>query len=119
MSETFNLIIDPSSLPNGVTSSNNVTVTILDHDGECRKITYIILQTYFILIVVSVRFGMATYSVNERNGKRQRNVVVDLILSNPSSTSIIVNVQATDVTTTGMNIAYYMCNVQLIHRRRY
>ena len=34
MSETFNLIIDPSSLPNGVTSSNNVTVTILDHDGE-------------------------------------------------------------------------------------
>ena len=34
MSETFNLIIDPSSLPNGVTSSNNVTVTILDQDGE-------------------------------------------------------------------------------------
>jgi len=34
MSETFNLIIDPSSLPKGVTSSNNATVTILDHDGE-------------------------------------------------------------------------------------
>ena len=34
MSETFNLIIDPSSLPNGVTSSNNATVTILDQDGE-------------------------------------------------------------------------------------
>ena len=46
MSETFNLSIDQSSLPNGVTSSNNVTVTILDHDRECRKITYIILQTY-------------------------------------------------------------------------
>ena len=38
MSETFNLIIDPSSLPNGVTSSNNATVTILDQDGECGGI---------------------------------------------------------------------------------
>jgi len=35
MSETFNLIIDPSSLPNGVTGSNDATVTILDQDGEC------------------------------------------------------------------------------------
>ena len=34
MSETLNLIIDPPSLPNGVTSSNNATVTILDQDGE-------------------------------------------------------------------------------------
>ena len=37
ISETFNLIIDPSSLPNGVTSSNNATVTIMDQDGECRE----------------------------------------------------------------------------------
>ena len=42
MTETFNLIIDPSSLPNGVISSNNVTVTILDHDGEGRNIHYLI-----------------------------------------------------------------------------
>ena len=34
MSETFNLIIDPSSLPNGVTSSNSSTVTIMDQDGK-------------------------------------------------------------------------------------
>ena len=40
MSETFNLIIDPSSLPNGVTSSNNATVTILDQDGECGVIVH-------------------------------------------------------------------------------
>ena len=38
MSEIFNLIIDPSSLPNGVTSSNNATITILDQDGECGNI---------------------------------------------------------------------------------
>jgi len=30
VSETFNLIINPSSLPNGVTSSNNAIVAILD-----------------------------------------------------------------------------------------
>jgi len=42
MSETFNLIIDPSSLPYGVTSSNNVTVTILDQDGEWSDIVKLI-----------------------------------------------------------------------------
>ena len=61
---------------------------------------------------------MATYSVNERTSKTQRKVVVNLILNNPSSTEITVNVQSTDVTATGMSTAYYMCNVQLIHRRR-
>ena len=36
-SETFILIIDASSLPNGVTSSdpNDVTVTIMDDDSKC------------------------------------------------------------------------------------
>ena len=43
MSETFNLIIDPSSLPNDVTSSNNVTVTILDHDGELGELCHCIV----------------------------------------------------------------------------
>ena len=48
---------------------------------------------------------MATYIVNERSSKRQRNAVVDLILSNPSSTTITLNVQSTDVTATGMDTA--------------
>ena len=34
MAEMFTLINDPSLLPNSVTSGNNATVTILDHDGE-------------------------------------------------------------------------------------
>ena len=35
-SETFNLIIDESSLPNGITSGNpkTTTVTIMDNDGK-------------------------------------------------------------------------------------
>ena len=34
-SETFNLIIDESSLPSGITSSNpKTTVTIMDNDGK-------------------------------------------------------------------------------------
>ena len=104
MSETFSLIIDPSSLPNGVTSSSNVTVTILDHDGEGRKIMYIIISFVYI-IAVNVRFGMATYSVNERSNSKQRNAVVDLILNNPSSQAITLNVQSIDVTATGMKTA--------------
>ena len=50
MSETFNLIIDPSSLPSGVTSSNNTTVTILDQDGEYRQLSYYDLCLLQLLI---------------------------------------------------------------------
>ena len=45
------------------------------------------------------RFDLATYSVNER----KRFVVVDLILSNPSSEAISFDVQSRDITATGMN----------------
>ena len=33
-SETFNLTVDRSSLPNGVTSRDNATVTIIDNDSK-------------------------------------------------------------------------------------
>ena len=35
-SETFNLIIDESSLPGGVTSSNSNTVTVTIMDDDCK-----------------------------------------------------------------------------------
>ena len=33
-SETFNLTIDGSSLPNGITSTDRATVTIMDNDSK-------------------------------------------------------------------------------------
>ena len=46
-SETFNLIIDESSLPSGVSSSdpNAVTVAIMDNDSKCLTN---ILYTYIL-----------------------------------------------------------------------
>ena len=35
-SETFNLIIDESSLPSGITSSNSNTVTVTIMDDDCK-----------------------------------------------------------------------------------
>ncbi|XP_065918913.1 sodium/calcium exchanger Calx-like [Dysidea avara] len=81
MSETFNLIIDPSSLPNGVTSSNNVTVTILDQDA------------------VNVKFSKQKYTYKE--GNKGSEISVNLIFNNPSSSDIILQVQNSDFTATG------------------
>ena len=56
---------------------------------------------------------MATYIVNERTSRRQRNMVVDLYLNNPSSTAITLNVQSTDVTATGINTAI-QCTINMV-----
>ena len=56
-------------------------------------------------VVVNVRFGMETYSVDEGTKRRRNNtIVVDLILSNPSSEAISFDIQSKDVTATGMSI---------------
>ena len=44
--ETFNLTIDGSSLPNGVTSRNNATVSIMDNDST----SFVISHTVIIII---------------------------------------------------------------------
>ena len=59
-------------------------------------------QSLVFIIVVNVRFSRTTYSINERSNSRKRNVIVDLILNNPSSMAIILMVQSRDVTATGM-----------------
>ena len=95
MSETFNLIIDPSSLPNGVTSSNNATVTIMDQDGEWSN--FLKLINYCCCVAISVNFSQLEYEIAERNKPAQP----VLVLSNPSSTNIIITVQNTDITAKG------------------
>ena len=50
-----------------------------------------------ILIATSVKFDQSAYSVNERNEKVQ----IVLVLSNPSSTIITVEVLSTDGSATG------------------
>ena len=50
-----------------------------------------------IYIVITVSFNQSTYSVNENDGPAQP----VLVLSNPSSTEITVQVRSNDITATG------------------
>ena len=50
-----------------------------------------------LLIDVSVSFSQSTYSVDENNGPAQP----VLVLSNPSSTDITVQVRSNNITTAG------------------
>ena len=58
---------------------------------------YTITTINFYLVGATVRFEQETYSVDESN----KNVQPVLILSNPSSTDIIVEVFNTDESATG------------------
>ena len=96
--ETFQLSINSSALPNRVTINNpsKVNVTIVDDD---RKLLILCIMWFIQLIAtaITVRFSPSTYSVNEDDGLVQP----VLVLSNPSSTDITVQVRANDNTTTG------------------
>ena len=57
----------------------------------------IIVLIIFTNVVVSVEFKKSSYSTSEKNREQ-----VMLVLSNPSSTDITVNIQSNDITATGM-----------------
>ena len=59
-----------------------------------------LVPTNFYLIDVTVNFEQQTYNVNEDDGK----VEPVLILSNPSSTAITVEVFSTDGSATGKQL---------------
>ncbi|XP_065892786.1 uncharacterized protein [Dysidea avara] len=83
--EFFYLTIDPSSLPNRVTLSSSILpAIILDDDSP------------------TVSFSQSSYSVNEDAGQAQP----VLILSNPSSTDITVQVRDTQITATRRGVDY-------------
>jgi len=109
MSETFNLIIDPSSLPNGVTSSNNATVTILDQDGEGGDLHFLYVTCVCLLTaVVHVMFAQSAYTVKEGE-----EVSIGLTLSNPSSTDITLTISTSGGNATGMSLI--PCTVSSCH----
>ncbi|XP_065892782.1 extracellular matrix organizing protein FRAS1-like [Dysidea avara] len=78
--ETFSLTIDPSSLPNRVTLSSSATLTATISDDDSP----------------TVSFSTAIYRVGEDDGAVQ----LQLVLSNPSSTDITVQVSDTAVNAT-------------------
>ena len=59
-----------------------------------------------MLLVTSVKFSQSTYSVNENSGVVQP----VLVLSNPSSTDITVEVTSTDGSATGELILFHRQN---------
>ena len=62
------------------------------------------LWTYFIvLLVVIIKFDELTYNVDERSGMVQ----VALVLSNPLSSDLTVDVMSNDVTASGKH--YRIC----------
>ena len=51
----------------------------------------------FYAVAVSIKFKKSSYSTTER----KRPVEIILVLSNPSSTDIVVIINSTDITATG------------------
>ncbi|XP_065910088.1 uncharacterized protein [Dysidea avara] len=79
--ENFNLTIESSSLPIGIFLGKFIeaSVVIVDNDET------------------TINFGQSTYIIDEDNGVLQP----VLILSNPSSTNIVIKVKSSDVNATG------------------
>ena len=113
--ETFNLTVNQSSLPDGVVvgDPSQVTVTIVDDDGECGRLYSTVnidtvmqtlkLQAVLVCYIstdITVSFNQSTYMVNEDEGPAQP----VLVLSNPSSTDITVIVNVTDGSANGKSL---------------
>ncbi|XP_065885723.1 hemicentin-1-like isoform X3 [Dysidea avara] len=81
----FTLTINPSSLPDGVTRGNPGSATVTIRESA-----------------VTVSFEQSTYNVDEDDGPAQP----VLVLSNPSSTNIIVQVFNIDGSATGGGVDY-------------
>ena len=62
-----------------------------------KQIAIYLLNSFYLLSVIMVKFSQSTYSVNEDDGLVQP----VLVLSNPSSTDITVQVRDNSNTTTG------------------
>ena len=59
-SETFNLTIDGSSLPNGVTSIDRATVIIMDNDSKWLVVAYIVIGLSVFWLDISV-FSISSF----------------------------------------------------------
>jgi len=118
--ETFDVIINSSSLPSNVTNGElgDTAVIIWDNDGESESRNgfmgiYIIrvfvpyhdaafpwcLNSDFFSTAIKVNLSQAQYSFAEDRGKVQ----IELLFSNPSSFDIAVHVMFNDIT--GLNIS--------------
>ena len=98
VSERFSLNFSiPSSLegrviPGMITQSFGIIIDITSKQIFQIQYAYLIL-----LLVIAVKFSQSTYRVNEYNGSVQPM----LVLSNPSSTNITINVSTANITAFG------------------
>ena len=69
----------------------------------------LLLSSY--LIAATVSFVKQTYSINEADG----NIQPVLVLSNPSSTAVIVKVLGTDGSATGKQLVSYSTVLQIVY----
>ena len=97
-SEMFTLTIEPPSLSSRVTLSSSVTLTATILDDDCKRSDAYSVMDIIVLFVVAptVSFSTATYRVGEDDGAVQS----QLVLSNPSSTDITIQVSDTAVNAT-------------------
>jgi len=101
--ENFNLTINSTSLPSDVTvgDTSSTTVAIVDDEGMYVLRNCPIVWQFFTFILYTlvciVSFEQAAYSVNEDAGPVQ----LVLVLSNPSSTDVTVELLSTDGTAIG------------------
>ena len=109
--KTFTLSIDTSSLPSTIIRGPNciLRATILDDDGMYMHTLHWIFYIFNIqLLDITVNFEQITYNIAEANGL----VNPVLVLSNPSSTNITVEILSTEGSATGKYSVYILFSLR-------
>ena len=78
-------------------SPYHVTITIIDNDGKCLSITNYIMvnikiSLHFVMIDITMNLGRFLYFGLEMDGSVQ----IDVVISNPSSVDITLQVRSED-----------------------
>ena len=101
--ETFSISIVSNSHPDVVTngSPDHVNITIVDNDGKCH-VSYALVDIYphSLIVDITVNFSSSLYFGRETNGLVQ----IDLLISNPSSVDITLQVESDDAGATSEGI---------------
>ena len=94
--EVFLLRIASSSLPDAVTAGDVAIVVIIDNDRKICVLSCIVFN-YFVSVAIGINFSQSLYTSNENT----MTVQPILLLTNPSSTDVTVQVMSINITAFG------------------
>ena len=96
--EVFLLRLASSSLPDAVTAGDVAIVVITDNDRKICTLSNIVFK--FVSVAISINFSQSLYTSNENT----MTVQPILLLTNPSSTDVTVQVMSINITAFGKHI---------------